>query len=269
MISVVDIYNSVRDLCNKDQKGFVTPEVFTTFAGIAQQSVFNEMFKELTMGKRARRQNLDLSRDKSIIKGIEEDLAYFIREVELSDADIVEAEDILGDDDEVIGVIPEYDASDISVSVFPKPSDLAKIISIRTMQPEEPAQLELVYNAEDIDRIISSNLSTPTSEFPVALISNQIQIFPEDVNSVRMIYYRQPRSINPVTSAIDLDATPVFANLGGGPNNVNFPDIVNCRHFELPEHYKNELIIEIAKMIGIRLRDSFLSTFTIAEEKAE
>ena len=270
MISVVDIYNSVRDLCNKDQKGFVTPEVFTTFAGIAQQNIFNEMFTELAMGKKARRQNIDLSRDKSIIKSVEEDLAYFIREVELSDADIVPEEDILDEDGEtVIDTIPAYDASDLEVSVFEKPSDLSRIISIRTIDPEEPAQLELVYNAEDIDRIISSNLSTPTSEFPVALIANEIQIFPEDVNSVRFMYYRQPRSINPVTNAVDFDSMPVFANLGGGPNNVNFPDIVNCRHFELPEHYKNELIIEIAKMIGIRLRDSFLSSFSIAEEKAE
>ncbi len=268
MISVVDIYNSVRDLCNKDQKGFVTPEVFTTFAGIAQQNIFNEMFTELAMGKKARRQNIDLSRDKSIIKSVEEDLAYFIREVELSDAEIVHATEIDEDTEEDV-VVGTYDNSDNDVSVFAKPLDLARVISIRTIDPEEPAQLELVYNAEDIDRIISSNLSTPTSEFPVALIANEIQIFPEDVNSVRLMYYRQPRSINPVNNNVDFDSMPVFANLGGGPNNVNFPDIVNCRHFELPEHYKNELIIEIAKMIGIRLRDSFLSSFSIAEEKAE
>ena len=47
MISVIEVYNTVRDLCNKDQKGFVTPRVFNTFAEIAQQNVFNEMFQEL------------------------------------------------------------------------------------------------------------------------------------------------------------------------------------------------------------------------------
>ena len=46
MVNVIDVYNAVRDLCNKDQRGFVTPEVFSTFAGIAQQNVFNEMFQE-------------------------------------------------------------------------------------------------------------------------------------------------------------------------------------------------------------------------------
>ena len=256
MISVIDIYNSVRDLCNKDQKGFITPEVFTTFAGIAQQNVFNEMFSELAIAKKARRAGVDPSRDKSMFKQTLEDLAYFIREVELSDADIVAA---TNDD-------PEYDNSDVDVSIFEKPRDLARIISIRTMSPETPAQLELVYNPEDIDRIISSNLSTPTSEFPVALIANDIQIFPEDVNSVRIIYYRQPRSIRPTTGQIDFNSGPIYQDLGGS---ITIPDLANCRHFELPEHYKNELIVEIAKMIGIRLRDTILANFAGVEEKAE
>jgi hypothetical protein len=268
MINVVDIYNTVRDLCNKDQKGFVTPEVFTTFAGIAQQNIFNEMFLELSMGKKARRQNVDLARDKSIVKRVEEDLAYFIREVELSDSEFINIVETDPDTEESV-IVGTYDQADLDVSVFEKPSDLSKIISIRSIDSDTSAILELVYNPEDIDRIISSNLSTPTTEFPVALISDKIHIFPEDVNSVKLMYYRQPRSINPVTNNVDLSSTPIYQNLGGGANNVNFPDIVNCRHFELPEHYKNELIIEIAKMIGIRLRDNYLATFSIAEEKAE
>tara|TARA_R100000234_G_C4989839_1_gene174982 strand:- start:175 stop:975 length:801 start_codon:yes stop_codon:yes gene_type:complete len=266
MINVVDIYNSVRDLCNKDQKGFVTPEVFTTFAGIAQQNVFNEMFTEFATAKKARRSAIDPARDKSLYKQVQEDLAYFIREVELSDANIVDAVDETDLDGNVISTTPAYDASDVDVSVFDKPSDLSKIISMRTIAPEAQAQLELVYNPEDIDRIISSNLSTPTSEFPVALISDRIHIFPEDVNSVKLMYYRQPRSIRPTTGNVDLNSTPVYQDLGGS---ITIPDLANCRHFELPEHYKNEVIMEIAKMIGIRLRDSYLTTISMQEEKAE
>ena len=265
MINVVDIYNSVRDLCNKDQKGFVTPEVFTTFAGIAQQNVFNEMFTEFATAKKARKLAIDPARDKSLYKQVQEDLAYFIREVELSDIDIVDVTEV----DPVSGldvVVNTYDQADVDVSVFDKPSDLSKIISMRTIAPEAQAQLELVYNPEDIDRIISSNLSTPTSEFPVALISDRIHIFPEDVNSVKLMYYRQPRSIRPTTGNVDLNSTPVYQDLGGS---ITIPDLANCRHFELPEHYKNEVIMEIAKMIGIRLRDSYLTTISMQEEKAE
>ena len=52
--NIVDVYNAVRDLCNKDQRGFVTPEVFSTFAGIAQQNIFNEMFQELITANKDR-----------------------------------------------------------------------------------------------------------------------------------------------------------------------------------------------------------------------
>ena len=230
MINVVDIYNSVRDLCNKDQKGFVTPEVFTTFAGIAQQNIFNEMFTELTVAKKSRRAAIDPARDKSMYKMVEEDLAYFVRKRFLSDqgieANITEEFDDEGE------LINSYDNADVSVSVFNKPSDLSKIISMRT-DDSASIQLELVYNVEDIDRIL---------------------------------YSRQPRSLNPVTNETDFSSTPIYQSLGGS---INIPDIVNCRHFELAEHYKNELIMEIAKMIGVRLRDGFLTTISTQEEKAE
>ena len=132
MINVVDIYNSVRDLCNKDQKGFVTPEVFTTFAGIAQQNVFNEMFTEFATAKKARRSAIDPARDKSLYKQVQEDLAYFIREVELSDIQIVNVTefDPITEQDVIVNT---YDQADLDVSVFDKPSDLSKIISIRTI----------------------------------------------------------------------------------------------------------------------------------------
>jgi len=265
MINVVDIYNSVRDLCNKDQKGFVTPEVFTTFAGIAQQNVFNEMFTEFATAKKARRSAIDPARDKSLYKQVQEDLAYFIREVELSDIQIVNVTefDPITEQDVIVNT---YDQADLDVSVFDKPSDLSKIISIRTIEGSTSPVLELVYNAEDIDRIISSNLSTPTSEFPVALISDRIHIFPEDVNSVKLMYYRQPRSIRPTTGDVDLNNTPVYQDLGGS---ITIPDLANCRHFELPEHYKNEVMMEIAKMIGIRLRDNYLTSIALQEERAE
>ena len=47
MISVIEIYNAVRDLANKDQKGFVTPRVFNAFASVAQMSVYNSLFAAL------------------------------------------------------------------------------------------------------------------------------------------------------------------------------------------------------------------------------
>jgi hypothetical protein len=93
-------------------------------------------------------------------------------------------------------------------------------------------------------------------------------VFPFDVNAVRLKYYRQPKSINAFDGSIDLLSTPIYVEMDMGAS-ITVPDMINSRHFELPDHYKNELIVEIAKMIGIRLRDSYLSTFAINEEKSE
>jgi len=260
MVNVIDVYNAVRDLCNKDQRGFVTPEVFSTFAGIAQQNVFNEMFQELLSANKARKAGIDPARDKSMYKMIEEDLAYFITTRELTDS-VPQPDDY---DSETNG---EYvDPADEGASTFNKPLDLARIISIRST--EGSTNLDLVYNSETAERILTSNLSAPTLAFPVAVISNVIEVFPFELNAVRLKYYRQPKSINAYDYSVDISSTPVYIEMQMGAN-IMMPDMLNSRHFELPDHYKNELIVEIAKMIGIRLRDSYLSTFAISEEKAE
>ncbi len=258
MVNIVDVYNAVRDLCNKDQRGFVTPEVFSTFAGIAQQNVFNEMFQELFAANKARKGGIDAARDKSMYKMVEEDLAYFIANRNLSD-DVPEPDDY---DEEG----PYVNPADLGASVFKKPEDLARIISIKSQQSD--TNLDLIYNSETAERVLRSNLSAPTAEFPVAIISSVIEVFPFELNSVLLKYYRQPKSINAITGAVDLNSTPVYVEMEAGAD-ITVPDIINSRHFELPDHYKNELIVEIAKMIGIRLRDNYLSSFAMAEEKAE
>jgi len=260
MINVIDIYNTVRDLCNKDQKGFVTPEVFSTFAAIAQQNVYNEMFSELTLSKKLRRSNVDNSRDKSVYKQVEEDLSYFIAEAILSDATL---EDNWGVD--ANGEAMLYDPSDDGISILAKPLNLGKIISIRANDGDR-TPLELIYNSEDVDRVVSSNLSSPTLAFPIAIIAHNIEILPMDLNDVTLKYYRTPGSIN-VSGGVESNLTPSYAQISSAAG--IFPDVTNSRHFELAPNYSNEIVIEIARMIGIRLRDTFLTTITVNEEKAE
>ena len=40
----------------------------------------------------------------------------------------------------------------------------------------------------------------------------------------------------------------------------------DARHFDMPEHYEPELAIEIAKMIGLHLRDADMYNFSVKEE---
>ena len=52
MVSVLQVYTALKDLANKEQKGFITPQVFNSFAALAQMNIYNEMFSELVDAKR-------------------------------------------------------------------------------------------------------------------------------------------------------------------------------------------------------------------------
>ena len=67
MASVREVYNALKDLANKEQRGFITPSEFNSFAPIAQQNVFNKLFKDITASEALRRRNVDPARDLSLI----------------------------------------------------------------------------------------------------------------------------------------------------------------------------------------------------------
>lgn len=243
MVSVLQVYTALKDLANKEQKGFITPQVFNSFAALAQMNVYNEMFSELVDAKRLMRQNFDPGRDKSIRKQKEEDLSLYLRRKSTND-DLTYANGFLE-----------------------KPLDFSKLISIET---DTPAICEIVYDPEKLNRIVGSNLSSPTESFPVALVSPiDIEIFPVSSTAVTMTYYAKPTSFD---SNGDINADPPFYNF----NVVNYTgetlelfDTANSRNFMLPAHCLTEVVMEMAKLIGIRLRDQQVSIFSTQEEAAE
>ena len=124
MVSVQQVYDTLKDLANKDQKGFITPAVFNNFAGVAQINIYNELFQELVKAKQIQRQNFDPGRDKSVRKQATEDLSVFI----VSDL--------------------ELDSSD---GVFFKPANLSKIISISSTEDDRPG-IEYTISTSRYDR---------------------------------------------------------------------------------------------------------------------
>ena len=249
MVSVVQVYNAVKNIANKEQKGFITPAVFNSFAPIAQMSIYNEMFAELISAKRINRQNFDPGRDKSVRKQKLEDLAFYKRRHE----------------------------EDVSGGTIDKPSDLSRIISITAgasaasfddVTPDR-VDCDIIYDPEKFDRISGSLLSGPTDAFPIALVSTKtIEIVP-DIFPVVINYYAKPTSFD---NAGEIHDGPPFYSV----QQITTPtgdqvDIPNSssRDFMLPTHYLNEVVAEILKLIGVRLRDNAVSTFSIQEEASE
>ena len=256
MISVIEVYNTIRDLCNKDQKGFVSPRVFNEFAEVAQQNVFNEMFKELAGAKQLRARGLDPSGGDSVYRSAKDDLSNFVTQAQ---------------------VTSDSSPLFISANMFNRPNDMHKLISLRYDVNGDDnvaswAEVELVYDSEKIPHILNSNLSAPTAAYPVALISNVIEVFPSDetyTGALVITYYRNPASkyitnVGAQTAgSVDTSSGPRFFTTAAGTDADGFfaADANGSRNFELPEQYKSEVISEIAKMIGIRLRDAVLSGY--------
>ena len=99
----------------------------------------------------------------------------------------------------------------------------------------------------------------------MARVGKEIEVWPGASNAssyrhISITYYRQPRSVYAIdvngfsAGDCDYESEPNYAELA-----ENVPDFVNIRDFDLPEHYKDELVETIAQYIGIRLRDQVLT----------
>ena len=236
MVSVIEVYNAVRDIANKDQKGFVTPRVFNSFASIAQQSVFNGIFAGLAPAHALRNRGGDAAGGDSALRGIKDDVSIYVTEAILSGS----SERSLNSDN----------------NLFSKPDDFFKLISLR-VNDEERTSVALVYDPEKIGYIMGSHLSAPVEQFPVALMADSIELFPSDIDSVIMTYYRQPSSVTyaGVLSKANLPKITVDEEDSSGFFSI---DATNTYNFDLPEQYKDQVINEIAKLVGLRLRDAQL-----------
>ena len=241
MASVQRVYAALKALVNKDQKGFVTPQIFNSFASVAQTNIYNRLFDEQKNALRFRRAGVDAGREMSKEKQIKEDLSTFVKVDTLTGA---------------------------SSGVFTKPTDLGRIISIRTGNTFSDSgysgdQVSIVYDQDDIDRVLSSSLSAPTSGSPVALVSSGIEIFPTNITSLKIRYYKLPEGLLAQTGA-KTNAQPRFGYSSSVAGVELYLDTASV-DFELPEHYFGELVIEIAQLIGVNLRDADVVNYSTAE----
>lgn len=243
MASVNEVYSILKDLTNKDARGMVTPSQFNSFAGIAQTRIFNGLFDDLKKFNRLGIVSTNGGgRDKARMKQIQEDLAYFSKTVTLSSTS----------------------------NAFQKPSDLARIISMNTagewvLDSTSSERVKVVYDEEKIDMLLKSTLSIPTDENPVALVSNDILVFPTSIRKLKLRYYKQPEGVSSLDGS-KTSALPRFSYTVSS-NGVEVFDVTNSIDFELPDHYVPELVIEIAKMIGVNLRQLDLYNYGQAEKQ--
>jgi hypothetical protein len=232
--NIVSVYETLKDLVNKDQRGFVTPITFNRFAGQAQLNIYNALFNEYEQYRRSGRQSIGGKRDKSRLKQLEEDLAFFSKKATIQKTN----------------------------NIFSKPDDLSRIIGVTTfgsvlLGQSTKTVIDVCYDEEKIERILLSDISSPSESAPVALVSNAIEVFPSQITRIIVRYYKIPESTTP--SGVRSPSKPSV--------DTESPTPANCFNFELPAHYEYELVIEIAKMLGLNLRDTDVVNFSLKEEQ--
>ena len=237
--SVNVVFNTLKDLVNKDQQGFVTVDEFNRFAQVAQLRIFNRLFDSLKDGSRLERAGFGQGRDKSKFKQINEDLATFAK----TDKNV-----------------PKENG------VFVRPDDFARLISISThggslLGRTTRTPIQVCYDEEKIERILSSTLNAPTKSYPVALVSGDIEVFPESINKIQMRYYKVPQSFTTNATPARSDNPPFYGTTSGEAF-----DSATSFDFEMPEHYTMDLVMEIAQLIGVNLRDDQVGAFSQREQ---
>jgi hypothetical protein len=241
MASVREVYDSLKSLTNKDQRGFVTPTVFNSFASLAQQSVYNNLFRELEIAENLRNRGADPGRDKSRVKLIKESLAAFSKTSTISK----------------------------SGESFPLPDDLNAIISAKTSgtvlySSSTSTTISIIYDEEKMEYILNSTLSSPSEEAPVAIIGEGLEVFPTTIKKIKLRYYKNPEGLSPTTGARTV-STPRF-----GYTNVNNKEVYSAStsvDFELPEEFVPDLVAEMGKLIGVNLRDQQVYAHSSEETK--
>jgi hypothetical protein len=239
--SSITVFNTLKDLANKDQQGFVTEVEFNRFAQVAQLNIFNGLFDELKDAQRMSRAGFNPSRDKSRTKRVLEDLSAFSTKV------------TLGKTNEVFNVSTGFNAD-----------PMARLISITTagsilLDQSTKKPIEVCYDEEKLERILISDLSAPTEDFPVALISEDIHVFPTSINKIEVRYYKYPEGRAADTGARVSQQPSVY------DSSLENPIVTD---FELPEHYTSDLVYEIGKMVGVNLRDTDIVNYTGQEMQA-
>ncbi|HAG30332.1 MAG TPA: hypothetical protein DCL39_12815 [Alteromonas macleodii] len=237
--SISLVHDTLLDLANKDQQGFVSDAEFNNFAQIAQLNIYNRLFGELKDAKRLSRAGFNPMRDKSKLKRIEEDLSFFSKKETVTHTS----------------------------GLFLKPTDMSRIIGMTTagsilLDQSTKKSIEICYDEEKIERILSSTLNAPTESLPVALVTQDIEVFPETIKKIKLRYYKIPQSVQ-TDGVTRSDDPPTFGVASGVVDTYNSS---TSRDFELPEHYTMELVAEIASLIGVNLRDQQVTSFAATEQ---
>jgi|21_taG_2_1085346.scaffolds.fasta_scaffold29727_2 hypothetical protein len=237
MVKVDTVYQTVLALANKEQRGYITPQEFNLFARLAQMDIFEQYFYDLNQFKRVPQNDKKYSNPVDIIN---EKLDYFRTRATLDSG------------------------SDNNLSTYNLPNNHYRTTTVWRRIHSVGAQVsgartcERVYHG-DYRAIIDSPLTRPTQERPIYAVyqsgdSSRIIINPAATMDpgVELFYIKKP-------------ASPSWGYVIVGGSAMYNPD-GGTQDFELHPSEEQNLVIKIAKLAGIAIKDAGLAQAASQEE---
>ena len=238
MVSIKLVYDTLKSLANKEQRGFLTPSSFNAFAQVAQMNVFNDI---MNLSKDAKAlQRADIQGPTSLRAKARISEAFYRKAATLNL-------------NSGVGTIPADFCKPLSASIATG--------SARQKSTGTNVAASFLFDRQKLEYLNTSTyLGGPSSTNPVVYISDsEVIVLPTGTTSIYLNYLRLPgsftytgnRSLNP--PALSFSTSSV--NVSGSGIVEYLVDEEGSLNFDIPEQFLPDIVNEMAKMIGIQLEE--------------
>jgi len=227
MVSIDNVYKTVLNILNKENRGYIVPREFNTLANQAQNEIFEGYFSS---------RNYAVTNDSDysdIRKNIEEKISGFENEETVSSGTFSNAE------------------GNSTASYFAYPSNFYRLsnVSISGIPAEEASSKRILY-------INRSPLTKPTDKTPVYVRhEGGVVIYPTTgITDILLSYVRKPAEPKWVGGTT---AGQVIANTSAS----------DYQNFELHTSEFHELVVKILSYAGVIIRAADVTQVAAAKEQ--
>lgn len=176
---VNSVRQTVMNILNKDNNGYITPDEFNTFAKQAQLEIFNQYFYDFKNSKLKDMKGMETGGYSDVTKQIDQTIDYFSKNVPLV-----------------------YDAL---AGTFAMPADWF-LLNVLYYNGKEVTHV----NQEKLYYLLNSNLTAPTTLYPTYVLQgDNITVYPNTIiNNIETYYVRYP--YDPKWTYTVVNGSPLF-----------------------------------------------------------
>lgn len=228
------VFTALQTILNKQQLGFVSPTQFNVLARVAQGNIFDEKIDQIINGVvKTKMRNLTSVGDKTTHRAEDDLITLFVYNESLTPSG--------------------------GTNNFAYPTSCHYVQGLR-------------YQGNEVDRIpankasyyVNSYYTPPTDVYPIAVIDrSKIEVIGTTlVDPLYIDYYKAPVGSKDGAPSLSY---PTYAYTVIGENQVY--NSAASYDFELPSHLEHEIVMEMASLLGINMRDGEVINY--AENKMQ